>query len=83
MKKLKEIKDWKEMVNEVVNADCIEAMKLLPDNSVDCLVTSPPYWALRCYLPDQVCLKKNLSKEDLDYLKKELTTLGLSDTIRI
>jgi len=29
--------------------DCIEIMKTLPDNSVDCCVTSPPYWALRDY----------------------------------
>lgn len=25
------------------NADCLEALKLLPDNSVDLIVTSPPY----------------------------------------
>ena len=29
--------------------DCLEGMKLLPDNSVDCCVTSPPYYALRDY----------------------------------
>lgn len=26
------------------NADCIEAMKEIPDGSVDCIITSPPYW---------------------------------------
>lgn len=25
------------------NADCLEAMKQMPDNSVDCIVTDPPY----------------------------------------
>ena len=26
-----------------INADCLEALRLLPDNSVDLIVTSPPY----------------------------------------
>lgn len=29
--------------------DCLEVLKTLPDNSVDCCVTSPPYYALRDY----------------------------------
>ena len=29
--------------------DCIEGMKQMPDNSVHCVVTSPPYWGLRDY----------------------------------
>lgn len=36
-------------VNKIINQDCIEGMKLLPDNSVDCCVTSPPYFGLRDY----------------------------------
>lgn len=24
--------------------DCLELMKKIPDNSIDCIVTSPPYW---------------------------------------
>lgn len=31
-------------INKVWNMDCIEGMKLLPDNSVDSIVTDPPYW---------------------------------------
>jgi DNA modification methylase len=30
----------------------LEALKQIPDNSVDCIITSPPYWGLRKY-PDQ------------------------------
>ena len=30
-------------VNHVYNMDCLEGMKLLPDNSVDSIVTDPPY----------------------------------------
>jgi len=29
--------------------DCLEGLKLLDDNSIDCCVTSPPYWGLRDY----------------------------------
>lgn len=33
----------------VYNEDCLQGLKRLPDNSVDCCVTSPPYYALRDY----------------------------------
>ena len=29
---------------EAYNGDCIEIMKSLPDNSIDCIITDPPYW---------------------------------------
>jgi site-specific DNA-methyltransferase (adenine-specific) len=31
------------------NGDCIEVLRTLPDESVQCCVTSPPYWGLRDY----------------------------------
>jgi len=36
-------------LNKIHNKDCLEGLKELPDESVDCCVTSPPYWALRDY----------------------------------
>ena len=36
-------------VNIVYNQDCIEGLKTIPDNSVNCCVTSPPYYGLRDY----------------------------------
>lgn len=30
-------------VNEIICGDCIEVMKGFPDNSIDCVVTDPPY----------------------------------------
>ena len=33
----------------IIQADCIEGMKTLPDESVHCVVTSPPYYGLRDY----------------------------------
>ncbi len=33
----------------VLQGDNRKAFKLVPDNSVDCVITSPPYWSLRDY----------------------------------
>ena len=35
--------------NKVIEGDCLEVLKELPDEIVDCCVTSPPYYALRDY----------------------------------
>jgi len=35
----------------LIQGHILEALKKIPDNSVDCIVTSPPYWGLRRY-PD-------------------------------
>jgi len=34
---------------EIHTGDCREVLKTLPDESVNCCVTSPPYWGLRDY----------------------------------
>lgn len=36
-------------VNKIYNEDCLTGLKKLPDNFIDCCVTSPPYWGLRDY----------------------------------
>ena len=33
------------------HGDCLDVLRNLPDASVDCCVTSPPYFGLRSYLP--------------------------------
>ncbi len=34
---------------EILHGDALEKIKLLKDKSIDCIVTSPPYWQLRDY----------------------------------
>jgi len=34
---------------KLYQGDCLEVMKSFPDESIDCVITSPPYWALRDY----------------------------------
>lgn len=35
--------------DKIFNMDCLEGLKTLPDNSIDCCITSPPYFGLRDY----------------------------------
>lgn len=36
---------------EIIQGDVLEVLSGMPDASIDCIMTSPPYWALRAYLP--------------------------------
>ncbi len=36
-------------LNKIYNENCLTGLKTLPDNSIDCCVTSPPYFGLRDY----------------------------------
>lgn len=49
----------KDFVNRIIEGDSLEVVKTLPDESIDCVVTSPPYWGLRDYGNDgQLGLEK-------------------------
>ena len=37
------------MTYEIINNDCLEALQLMDDESIDCCITSPPYLGLRDY----------------------------------
>ncbi len=42
----------------VLQGDCRDVLKPLPDESVHCIVTSPPYWGMRDYgVPGQIGLE--------------------------
>lgn len=46
-------------MNEILQGDALEVLKTLGDESVDCVITSPPYWGLRDYGVDgQLGLEK-------------------------
>ncbi len=46
MKSLNEIK------NNLFIGDALEVLSTYPDECIDCIVTSPPYWNLRDYEVD-------------------------------
>ena len=37
------------MLNKIIEGDCLEKLKDIPDNSIDLVVTSPPYDDIRDY----------------------------------
>lgn len=45
-------------IARIIQGDALEALKTLPSESVDCCVTSPPYYGLRDYgMPGQIGLE--------------------------
>lgn len=47
---------------QILCGDALEQLRTLPDESVNCCVTSPPYWGLRDYnVAGQIGLEKTLS----------------------
>ena len=51
------------MTITILQGDCREVLKTLPDESFDCVVTSPPYWQQRDYGCDgQLGREKTLSE---------------------
>lgn len=54
-------------MNEILEGDCLAKLKEFPDESVDCIITSPPYWALRDY---GVAGQLGLEKTPELYIKK-------------
>ncbi len=42
----------------IIQGDCRDLLKVIPDESIDCIVTSPPYWRQRDYgMPAQIGLE--------------------------
>lgn len=78
--------------NKIIQGNCLEALKTLPDEIVDCCITSPPYFGLRDYgaegqlgleaTPDEfVANLVNVFREVKRVLKKEGTVwLNLGDS---
>ena len=54
-------------LNQIICGDCLEIMKAWPDESVHCVVSSPPYWGLRDYCVDG---QYGLEKTPEEYVAK-------------
>ena len=51
------------MTVRIINADVMDGLRQLPDESVHCVVTSPPYWGLRDYGVDgQIGMERTLGE---------------------
>jgi len=54
-------------INKIINGDSLEVLKTIPDESIDCCISSPPYWSLRNYdVEGQLGLEPDFN----EYIKK-------------
>jgi len=44
----------KDLINKIHQGDCLEVMKTMADNSIDCVITDPPYGVLKDFDWDNV-----------------------------
>jgi len=63
------MKTIEELKNKIICGDTLEVLKEIPDESIDMVITSPPYYALRNY---QVGGQIGLESTFEEYLKKIL-----------
>lgn len=62
-----------EFINKIIPDDCLKGIKQLPDNSIDCCISSPPYWQLRDYgIEGQIGMEENY----LEYISKLIEIYG-------
>lgn len=43
------MRNKEELINIIFNESCLDTLKSMPDEVLDCVITSPPYWQLRDY----------------------------------
>jgi len=61
----------------ILVGDCRDVLRTLPDASVQCCVTSPPYFGLRSYDENSVRIDPSLSDERRAWLLAELKRRGV------
>lgn len=64
----------------IYHGDALHTLMALPSNSVHCIVTSPPYYNLRSYLPSVVRLKPELEPEQQAVILSMLAQRGIHST---
>ena len=72
--------DWTSKTGDarILHGSCLERLRDLPEGSVQCCVTSPPYWGLRQYLFDSaVMLRYDLTSEQVSLVLSELEKHGI------
>lgn len=53
----------KQNLNKIICGGALMTLKKFPDESIDCIVTSPPYWSLRDYgVKNQIGLEKDFNE---------------------
>jgi DNA modification methylase len=73
MNNKQQIKEYIQIIDSneplLLNGDSFEVLSKLPDSSVDCIITSPPYWGHRLYSGGGIGLEKTYSEYIQNLLK--------------
>lgn len=62
--------DWKGLRYKLLLGDCLTVMKGMEAESVDCIITSPPYWGMRKYDKDEDADEIGNEEQFDDYVNK-------------
>lgn len=55
-------KSIEKIINKIICGDALKLLQTISSESVDCVVMSPPYWALRDYgVAGQIGLEENFN----------------------
>ena len=66
-----------QLINTIIHGDALVVLRSLPDESVQCCVTSPPYWGLRDYgVAGQLGLEK--TPEEYNTFQSTIAEKGIS-----
>lgn len=65
-----EVPSWldSDSANALVHGDCRDALGQFPSDSIDCIITSPPYWGVREYSGDSTLGREDNYDEFVDNL---------------
>lgn len=61
---------------QIINGDCRDVLPTLGEQTVQCCVTSPPYWGLRDY---GVAGQLGLEATPQEYVTKMVASVGASE----
>lgn len=65
-----QVEDWidSDLSNALVHGDSSKVLKRIPDGSIDCVMTSPPYWGTREYEADSTLGHEETVEDYVDNL---------------
>lgn len=58
----------KENTNKIICADALKTLRNFPDESIHCVITSPPYYGLRDYHKEEQIGRETTVEEHIDRL---------------
>ena len=66
------MKTINDFLNKIIQGDAFTVLKEIPDESVDCIITSPPYWSCRSYAANEYEKQYEIGLEDhpAEYIQK-------------